>query len=448
MAFEAAWSEYEVMWSPQCRQSPGIDVKILHLSTWDVSGGASRATFCLHRGLQDLGVSSQMIVQHKSSSDASVQRAPTSTYESALARLAPGLDRLPLKLYSRRAEAPWGIGWLPDTVSRQIAAQGADIIHFHWIGDGFVPISAFERIKVPVVWSFHDPWPFTGGCNYPGSCRKYEESCGACPQLGSTRTWDLSRWVWHRKRKHLQSLNLTAVTQSRWLWRCAQQSSLFRDRPVEMIPYGLDTKIFSPLNRGFSRQALNLPQDKKIICMGAMKSTTDPRKGFAHLARAARMLASRGWGERALLLVFGADDTSELTDFGLETRLMGMLHDDYSLALIYSAADVFVAPSIEEAFGLTVLEALACGTPCVGFDVGGIPDMIEHGRTGYLVPTISGEELAEGIAWVLQDHGRLADLSVNARTKVEREFASRLYAQRYLDLYAQILGSNDIRAGI
>ena len=210
-----------------------------------------------------------------------------------------------------------------------------------------------------------------------------------------------------------------------------------------MIPLGLDTQVFKPLDQTFSRKALNLPENKKIVCMGAVKSTTDVRKGFDYLARAARTLANEGWGDRLLLLVFGASDTSPAIDLGLETRIVGTVYDDFSLALIYSAADVFVAPSIEEAFGQTVLEAMGCGTPCVAFNVGGIPDMVEHGRNGYLAPARDGQALAGGIYWILQDDQRRAHLGFNARTKVEEEFTSRVYAQRYFDLYAEIMESSD-----
>lgn len=321
----------------------------------------------------------------------------------------------------------------------KVCELGARTVHLHWIGDGFLLIKAFSRFKSPVVWSFHDPWPFTGGCHYPGSCLRYQESCGACPQLGSARSKDLSRWVRSQKRRHFRSADLTAVAQSRWLWQCARSSSLFRDRRIGLIPYGLDETLYKPLDRVLARRALNLPEEEKIIVMGAMNSTTDKRKGMDHLVTAARAPAGRGWGTKTRLVVFGATDTPAVTDFGLDTRLMGMIHDDYSLALICSAADVFVAPSTEEAFGLTVLEAMACGTPCVGFDVGGIPDMIEDRQTGFLVRSVNGEALAEGIAWILQDEDRRKTLCRNAGGLVESKFTSRLYAQRYLNLYEEIL---------
>lgn len=421
---------------------------ILHLNKWDFSGGAARATYRIHKGLRDLGVDSVMMVDRKSTLDSSVLSAATGVHEKALARMAPVLDRLPLKLYPHADDAPWGIGWLANAVSRRVSRLAPRIIHVHWIGDGFLPIGAFSRFRVPVVWSLHDPWPFTGGCHYPGTCVRYQQSCGFCPQLGSGRSWDLSRWVWSRKRRHLESLRLTVVVQSRWMWKCSRASSLFGDRRIELIPYGLDTTLYKPLDQALARNALNLPADKQIILMGALDSTTNPRKGFAYLAQATRILASRGWGSRAQLVVFGAKETSRVPDCGLKTRFVGTLHDDFSLALVYSAADVFVAPSLEEAFGLTILEAMACGTPCVGFDVGGISDMIENRRTGCLAPALNAQGLADGIAWVLQDEANRVQLGENARNKVEIEFTSQLCAKRYLSLYREILEPGYLPASV
>ena len=134
-----------------------------------------------------------------------------------------------------------------------------------------------------------------------------------------------------------------------------------RARRIEVIPLGLDLDLFKPLDRSFARTALNLPPDKTIVAMGALGSTTDPRKGFEHLVRAIRIMASQGWAADTELVVFGASQTSDHRDIGFPTTFIGMLNDEWSLALVYSAADVFVAPSLQENFCQTVLESLACG---------------------------------------------------------------------------------------
>ncbi|MBI5571859.1 MAG: glycosyltransferase family 4 protein [Desulfomonile tiedjei] len=414
-------------------------MKILHLSTWDTHGGAARAASRLHQGLQNLGADSRMLVQRKKGSAGSVEVAACRLDEKIFAKFAPALDRLPWKLYPRRGTATWTTGWFPNTVASRACSEDPSIIHIHWIGEGFLPLSALTRFRRPVVWSFHDAWPLTGGCHYPGSCLRYQDSCGHCPLLGSTRQWDLSRWIWSKKKSVLESVDLMPVTQSRWLHSCARASSLFRGREARMIPYGLDVDLYKPVSREFARHVLNLPQNKKIALMGAMNSTTDPRKGASYLAEAARWLSTQGSQRDTQLVLFGVSDTSVVSDWGLETRVVGLLHDDYSLVLLYSAADVFVAPSTEEAFGQTLIEAMACGTPCVAFDVGGIPDIIEDRRTGYLARPMAGEDLAKGISWVLEDDERRQDLSAEARRRVQSEYSMQVYARRYLALYEEIL---------
>ena len=286
-------------------------------------------------------------------------------------------------------------------------------------------------------------WPFTGGCHYSGECDRYTQSCGVCPQLHSNQNWDISRWVWQRKNKAWKNLNLTIITPSRWLADCAKNSSLFEDLRIEVIPYGLDTKKYKPLDKQFARNLLGLPVDKQIVFFGAMSATSDRRKGFHLLLPALQKLSQfQVWQDRLELAVFGASQPINPPNFGFRTHYLGRLNDDISLALVYSAADVFVAPSIQDNLPNTVMEALACGTPCVAFKIGGIPDMIEHEQNGYLAQPFDVEELATGIAWVLEDSERYHKLCDRAREKVEQEFTLEIQASKYLKLYNEILQSS------
>ncbi len=200
---------------------------------------------------------------------------------------------------------------------------------------------------------------------------------------------------------------------------------------------------FKPLDKGLSRRTLDLPQDKKIVLFGAVNSVNDPNKGFRYLKQAMQLLATDGWSETTEVVIFGASEPSTHHDLGLKTRYLGYLHDDISLALIYSAADVAVVPSIQEAFGKTALEAMACGTPVVAFGATGLLDIVEHEQTGYLAQPYESAELAKGIAWILEDAERLSDLRHQARARVEREFDIQHVAKRYLALYEEILERHD-----
>jgi glycosyltransferase involved in cell wall biosynthesis len=409
-------------------------MKILLLSTSDLNGGAARATYRLHQGLQYIGLNSQILVQEKLSGDKKVF-APKTRLSQGIARAKITVDALPLKFYRHRSNTPYSLSWLADTIVPKVNEINPDIINLHWINGGFMQIETLAKLKRPVVWTLHDMWPFTGGCHYSGDCEGYLKSCGVCPQLGSSKNWDLSSWIWQRKAKAWRDLNLTIVTPSNWLANCAKSSSLFQDLRIEVIPSGLDTQKYRPINKYTAREILNLPQDKQLILFGALQATSNTRKGFHLLQPALINLSKSAWKEKLEVAIFGASLPEYPPDFGLKTHYLGTLNDDLSLGLVYSAADVFVLPSIEENLANTVMEALACGTPCVAFNVGGTSDMIEHHKNGYLAQPFKIEDLAQGINWVLENQERYEKLSYHAREKTEQEFTLEIQANRYLSIF-------------
>jgi glycosyltransferase involved in cell wall biosynthesis len=276
-------------------------------------------------------------------------------------------------------------------------------------------------------------WALTGGCHYAGECERYKDSCGACPELGSEKEKDLSRKFWRRKKEAYNGLNLTIVTPSRWLAECARQSSLLRDFPVKVIPNGLDLELFGPVDRRAARDKLGLPVDKKLILFGAVSSTSDRRKGFHLLQPALRHLSANRTSKDVELLVFGAAEPENPPDFGLPARYLGTLSDEEELALLYGAADVCAVPSLQDNLPNIVAEAMACGTPCVAFDIGGMPDMIEHKRNGYLARPFDAEDLARGMAWVLQQE------NLNPRQTAEEMLELTLASKRYKNLYEDLI---------
>ncbi len=416
-------------------------MKILLLSTNDVAPGAARGAYRLHQGLQSLGIDSQMLVQTKQSNDRKVRGFLNnkSKAEKVVSGVREIADRLPLKFYTHRDASSYSPQWLPDNIDSQVALINPNLINLHWICRGYIQIETLTKFNKPLIWTLRDMWAFTGGCHYDQNCEGYLNSCGACPQLGSSKNCDLSRWVWQRKAKAWKNLDLTIVALSSWLGKCASSSSLFKDVRIEVIPNGLDLHKYRPLNRKVARELLSLPQNKKLVLFGAVNATSDKRKGFHLLQPALQELSKNGWQDKIELVVFGSEKPENPTDFGFKTHYLGRFSDDLSLATVYSAADVFVAPSLQEAFGNTVLEALACSIVCVAFKIGGIPDMIEHQRNGYLAQPYQIDDLAKGITWVLENEQRYQKLAYRAREKVEQEFSLEIPAGRYLSLYQEIL---------
>lgn len=397
--------------------------------------GAGRAALRLHLGLLNEEVDSSMLVLQKSSEHQSVIRLDNQTVL---------LKKLQAKIFGSTLSQTWGsnttfsINATPSLIQNQIKNFNASVINLHWVGWEFLRVEALKTLKAPLVWTLQDMWPFTGGCHYNQDCDRYTNSCGACPQLRSDKESDLSRWVWHRKAKAWKDINLTIVAPSSWIAKCASSSTLFKDLRVEVIPFCLDTEKYKPIDQQASRELLNLPQDKQLVLFGALSATKDERKGFHLLLPALQKLSKSGWRDRIELVVFGSSQPNNPVDLGFKAHYLGSLHDDMSLARVYSAADVMVVPSIQESFGQTASESLACGTPVVAFNATGLKDIVDHQQNGYLANPFEIEDLAKGIAWVLEDRVRHQKLCDRAREKAEREFALELQARRYLSLYNEL----------
>jgi glycosyltransferase involved in cell wall biosynthesis len=312
-----------------------------------------------------------------------------------------------------------------------------DIVHLHWVAR-MMRLESLRRLTMPIVWTMHDSWAFTGGCYLPGDCTRYRESCGKCPILGSVQENDLSRRIWMRKQEAWHDLDLTIIAPSRWMATCAQASSLFRNTRVEVIPNAIDVERFKPVDKRTARNLLSLPQDKKLVLFGAKNFTKDRNKGFHLLVQALKDVAGSNWRDTIELIAFGSSESKPAPELDINTRYLGWFSDDISLARLYSAADLFVLPSIQESLGYTVMEAMACGTPCVAFNQGGVPDLIDHQLNGYLAQPFDPSDLAEGIIWVLENENRQKGLSLQARQKVEQEFTLGKIAQRHQALYRKI----------
>lgn len=415
-------------------------MKILHINTFDIQGGAARAVYRLHQGLQKQGVKSLMLVQTKTSDDKFVI-GPESKIKKGWARLRPTLDSSIVKLFPGGSTAIFSPAWLPfSDIQSKIEAISPKIVHLHWICNGMMRLENINKIKQSLVWTLHDMWSFTGGCHYDESCGRFQQNCGYCPQLKRQGKHDLSDTIFRRKEKAWRDIDITIVTPSHWLAKCASSSTLFQNRRIEVIHNGLDIDLFKPVDKPMAREIWKLPQNKRLILFGAMSATSDPRKGFDLFYKGIKQLPVQ-WKNDAELIVFGASKPDTPFDYGLPIHYLGYLYDEVSLALLYSAVDVMVVPSRQDNLPNTVVESLACGTPVIAFDIGGMSDMIEHQCNGFLAKAYDTNDLTTGIDWVLSDEQRYAQLSENARDTAVTRFALDKIAGQYLNLYQSILNS-------
>jgi len=425
-------------------------MKVLLISTSDIQGGAARAVFRLNRALNKLKVDSNMLVQSKTGDDVTVKSVAETKIQKVVAKIRPYYDLLPLKLYKNRQKALFSVARTGVDICKNKYAKEADLINLHWINGWFLSLKSIKKLNhlnKPIVWTLHDMWPFTGGCHYSGGCTKYKEKCGQCPILNSSKDRDLTRRIWEKKNKYYKNLNLTIVTCSTWLAQCAQNSSLFHDLRIEVIPNSVDINIYKPIKKEIARDILNLPQHKYSILFGAMSATSDKRKGFDYLNRALNKIKATypELKDKIELIIFGASYSEDIDNLSFKTHFLGRLNDEHSLALCYSAADIFITPSLEDNLPNTIMESLSCGTPVVGFKIGGIPDMIEHKHNGYLAEYKSVDDLAQGICWMLENTSRLIDLGQNARQKVLDNYNYDTVGNKYLKLYKELLNEDQYK---
>ena len=415
-------------------------MNLVMLNSYDNVGGAAIATYRLHRGLLSIGVDSRLMVLHKGTNDPTViapepQSRLKNRIASFYARRDEGITRR-CKADGNRYFSP---ARCPDQLASGVNAFSPDLVHLFWVNSGFLKIETLKQFKKPVVWTLHDMSPFTGGCHYDDECGRFQQSCGKCPILRSKSDHDLSRQIWKRKRKSWRDVPIIVVATSHWLAEMARSSSLFRDQRIQVIPNGIDTYKYKPLDKYAARDAYSLPQDKHLVLFSAFSATTDKRKGNHLLVPALNRMAQEGWGEKTELVILGATAPENTPDLGMKVHYMGNFHDEISQVLLYSAADVTVAPSMQENLSNTVMESLSCGTPVVAFNIGGMPDMIDHQGSGFLARPFKPDDLAAGMMWVLEDKVRLNKLAEHSRKTMVERFDLKTVANRYLSLYRDIL---------
>ncbi|MGI9436523.1 MAG: glycosyltransferase family 4 protein [Geminicoccaceae bacterium] len=422
-------------------------LRVTHFCQNDQIGGGPLASYRLHRALLGQGVDSRMLVMKTHRDDPTVETMGHAGLGRIIETPARIVDRLPLRAYSRRTrDVIWSPGWfsMAGTLSCR-AIDRADLLSLYWINGGFLSISAIGRLLrlgKPVVWRLSDLWPFTGGCHHAGGCRGYEHICGRCPQLGSRSEIDLATRLQQAKTRW-PTERLVVVSPSRWLGNLAGNSAVFADCRIEQIATGIDIETFTPRNRADARRVLGLPPDRTLVLFGANNGVRNPKKGFPLLIEALEQLSALGKADDVDLVVFGQKE-QPLLPLALPIHMMGTIYSESTKALLFSAADIFATPSLEENLPNTVIEAMACGTPTVAFDVGGTNELIEHKSNGYLAKAGDSADFCQGLAFLLKEPHDMMDVGERARRFIVDNHNGRDAASRYLSLYTDLLNDRTL----
>lgn len=411
-------------------------MKVLIVNTSEHTGGAAVAANRLFKALRKQGLDVSMLVRVKQSDDDHV----VSLNNNIVNRFRFLWERLLIficNFFSRKNLFQVSIANTGTNIVDHELVKQADIIHLHWVNQGLLSLKDIKRLVdsgKPVVWTLHDMWASTGICHYSGNCLKYKSECGNCPKLVEHPLWDLSKNVFSNKKKiGLRYINFVGC--SNWITNVCKESSLLTDSSFVSIPNPIDTDIFKPRDKDVLRDAMSLPGDKSLLLFAAAK-LSDKRKGLPYLLKACNILASRGLEIEILLMGTGCEDLANEIPFKVHT--MGYLSSEKRISDVYALSDVFVTPSLEDNLPNTIMESMACGTPCVGFEIGGIPEMIDHKKNGYVAKYESAEDLANGIQWVLDNPDR-EGISSACIDKVNSCYSEDIVAQKYIALYERLL---------
>lgn len=391
---------------------------IFHFSNQIVPGGAAKAARSIHASLLKAGMPSRML--------------PTPMngfFDKVWALVTAYYDKVPLQFYRNRKRTAFSTANTGIPLKKLMMEPDAEVLHLHWVHDGYMGFQQMKALRAfsgKKVISLHDSWWITGGCNVTHGCDRWMQGCGACPQLQSNSSNDFSSRHFAMKRKVVQHMKPVIICASRWMYERVKQSPIMQGLQVERVPYPIDTNVFKPLAGETARELLNLPQGKKLVLFGAV-DIDDTNKGYAFFRDAMNQLAD----DTVEIVIFGNTDPSRL-QLNKKVHLMGRLHDEVTLSLAYNAANVFVAPSLEDNFPNTVLESIACGTPVTAFAIGGMPDMIEHGKNGYLARKGDVADMVQGIRVCLEQE---QNMSTFARAKTLQEFTYEAVSAQLIRIY-------------
>ena len=454
----------------------GKPLRILQVSTADIGGGAEKIALELAKGLRSCGHRAWLAVGKKRSSDAltfemadhrdGIWARGLSSLDEALRPFADRNVKIakrarknlreissplrPVDLWRGREDFRY-----PETRRiLEMTPEPPDVLHCHNLHGGYFDLRRLPWLsdQVPVVLTLHDEWTLTGHCAYTLGCARWQQGCGACPDLSiyPAIRRDATAVNSRIKQRIYESSTLYVTAPSRWLLDRAERSMLAKGmRRSRVIHNGIDPGVFRPGDRIEARAALGLPQDRWILLSAANQLRRSRFKDFAAIHGALLELSSPRQDKDILFIGLGDDGPPEMHE-GLEIRFVPFEKAPAVVADYYRAADLFVHAAKSENFPNTILESLACGTPVIATAVGGIPEQIRcldscngtHDATGLLVPPSDCAAIAAGVRRLLSDGDLRRQLSKNAAQDAHERFGLDRQVSDYIELYSEALAQH------
>ena len=416
-------------------------MRVLIVNTSERTGGAAVAASRLMEALNNNGVKAKMLVRDKETDRLTVAAVPGQKGMQLRFLWERFVVWLGLHL-NRKHVFEVDIANCGADITQLQEFHEADIIHLHWVNQGMLSLKGIRKILdsgKPVVWTMHDIWPAPAVCHLTLDCRRVEQQCCHCRLLpGGGSDNDLSAQLRREKQEMLAGRQMTFVACSQWLAGEARKSGLLQGQRVESIPNPIDTHIYMPTDQQQARQRVGLPAEGRIILFASQR-VTNLNKGMNYLVEACQLIAEQHPEQKdhITVAVLGGHAEEIVGQLPFRTCPLGYVNDEQRIVEVYNATDVFVLPSLSENLPNTIMEAMACGVPSVGFRVGGIPEEIDHQQNGYVAEYRNSEDLARGIWWTLfeADHDAVRKACLQ---KVAHNYSQQSVANHYLEVYESI----------
>jgi glycosyltransferase involved in cell wall biosynthesis len=408
-------------------------MKILHVIGGELNSGASIGALNLHKKLRKNNIDSFVLTNAKSSIDSDPYTYSISKSHNIKNFFYRVINFLPKIFYSLPKNISFSFALIGHDISKTEIFKKADIIHLHWVGKSMLNLNTLPEIKKPIIWTFRDMWPMTGGCHYSLSCKNYKKTCNSCPQLNSKNKNDLSTSAQNKKIEVIKNTkDIHFVTVSRWLKKKALSSKIFKNQKVFSINNTIDCDFFKKVKPAHFNK-LKIDKNKKILLYGA-QNIMAKYKGFEIFMEALKNLDK----DKYHLLIFGKIWNFDLLNKNdIAYDYLGFIENKIILREIYSMSDIFIASSIQDAFPKSFAEAMLCETPVVCFNNNSISDVIRHKKNGYVAKDISVNDFAKGINWLAKNQNE--KMKKECRKFILKNYNSNESVKLYIKLYKKIL---------
>jgi glycosyltransferase involved in cell wall biosynthesis len=419
-----------------------VVLKVLVVSHSDGERGAYKAASLLHRHLRVQGAESTMLVR-VTQGDTEGVLAPTGRTGRWVSAFRDKTGVAIQRFFGSNDGNTLSLNALPSFWAEKINRLDIDVVNLQWVGQETMSIGDIGNIEKPVVWTSQDLWPLSGAKHYAYSYADARTSpnisdSGADSQK-SDRWFDAEKWVLGRKKRKWRR-NMSIICPSRWMADRVSNSEVAGSWHVEVIPNVVDTKLFKPLPKHFCRNVFNIDTNKKLVTCGAYNLLTDMRKGGDLVVAMLEKLASCAVASNIEICIFGQSEHAGNPKLPFKTHWIPRVYDQQTLALIYNLSDVVVVPSREDNLPQVGTEAQACGIPVAGFNCTGMPDVVDHLKTGYLATPFDTADMAEGINWLLESEDRYHALSANSRSRAVALWAPEIVIPQYAKAFHEAAG--------